>query len=215
MKKNATSELPRVGKRRLPSQERSRQRVERILEAASTLLTTNSVDKLTTRRIAEVAEVNIATLYQFFPNKEAVIFALYEKWLAETGRVMDQAEENGLQTRGWREFFGQLFDALAATNTGVEVKDRLQKAMGMNDELRQLDLVHGQLLAERMTNFMQALGAKLPLVELQHIAVLLLHFERALVTPLANSDETQKPQIFSRGKQSLLEVIGIAFKPET
>ncbi|MEH6631970.1 MAG: TetR/AcrR family transcriptional regulator [Halopseudomonas aestusnigri] len=209
---NPVSKLPKVSKRRLPSQERSRLRVERILDAASTLLTSNSVDKLTTRRIAEVANVNIATLYQFFPNKEAIIFALYEKWLAETKVVLDQAETNYLRTGSWREFFGLLFDALAETNTGIVVKDRLQKAMGMNEDLRQLDLIHGQMLADRMTNFLQILGAKLPLAELQHTAVLLFHFERALVTPLANSDDNQKDLIYSRGKQSLLEVIGIAFK---
>ncbi|WP_419901501.1 TetR/AcrR family transcriptional regulator [Kiloniella sp.] len=201
-----------ISKRRSPSQERSRQRVERILDAASTLLTSNSVDKLTTRRIAEVANVNIATLYQFYPNKEAIIFALYEKWLDETGSAFDRAEAEYLRSGTWREFFDQLIDALAATNTGVEVKDRLQKAMGMNEDLRQLDLLHGQRLADRMVNFLQILGAKLPLQELQNISMLLFHFERALVTPMANSDEEQKPLIYSRGKQSLLEVIGMAFK---
>ncbi|OUS18274.1 hypothetical protein A9Q97_01085 [Rhodospirillales bacterium 47_12_T64] len=210
--KKQAAQRPKISKRRNPSQERSRKGVERILNAASLLLTSNSVDKLTTRRIAEMANVNIATLYQFFPNKEAIIFALYERWLVEAGSAFDHAETNYLRTAGWRDFFEQLIDTMASTNTGIEVKDRLQKAMGMNEDLRQLDLIHGQLLADRMTNFMQALGSKLPIQELQHIAVLLFHFERALVTPMANSNEEQKTMIYNKGKQSLLEVIGIAFK---
>jgi AcrR family transcriptional regulator len=60
-------------RRRQPMQERSRQRVERILAAALNLLEESGGAAVTTRAIAERAGVPVATLYQFFPNREAIL----------------------------------------------------------------------------------------------------------------------------------------------
>ncbi|TQK68361.1 MULTISPECIES: TetR/AcrR family transcriptional regulator [unclassified Nocardioides] len=70
-------------RRRVPAQARSRERVERILEAAARLVVTNGVDGLTTRSIAEAAELPVASLYQYFTDKEAVLLALCERDMAE------------------------------------------------------------------------------------------------------------------------------------
>lgn len=60
-------------RRRQPVQERSRRRVERIRAAALELLETQGVDAVTTRAIAQRAEVPVATVYQFFPNRDAIL----------------------------------------------------------------------------------------------------------------------------------------------
>jgi len=62
--------------RRKPSQERSRDRVERILDATALLLDEMPVDKITTAAIAEKAGVPIGSVYQYFPNKLAVLAQL-------------------------------------------------------------------------------------------------------------------------------------------
>lgn len=59
--------------RKKPRQERSRQTVRAIREACGKVLRREGHEALTTERIAEVAGVNIASLYQYYPNKEAVI----------------------------------------------------------------------------------------------------------------------------------------------
>lgn len=70
-------------RRRLPAQARSRERVERILDAAARLVLSHGVDGLTTRSIAEAAELPVASLYQYFADKEAVLLALCERDMAE------------------------------------------------------------------------------------------------------------------------------------
>ena len=62
--------------RKKPSQERSRDRVERILDATGALLGEMPVDKITTAAIAEKAGVPIGSVYQYFPNKLAVLAEL-------------------------------------------------------------------------------------------------------------------------------------------
>jgi len=70
-------------KRRVPRQERSRRRVEGILDAAATLVVERGVEALTTRDIAEAAGVPVASLYQYFADKEAVLIALAARDMEE------------------------------------------------------------------------------------------------------------------------------------
>lgn len=69
--------------RRVPTQARSRRRVERVLDAAAGLVIEHGVDALTTRSIASSAGVPVASLYQYFADKEAVLLALAERDMAE------------------------------------------------------------------------------------------------------------------------------------
>ncbi len=66
-------------KRRVPQQSRSRERVERILDAAATLVVEQGVDALSTRGIAETAGIPVASLYQYFADKDEILLALVER----------------------------------------------------------------------------------------------------------------------------------------
>ena len=55
--------------RKQPVQQRAKQRVERILDATAELLEGIGFDSITTNLIAERAGVDVASVYQYFPNK--------------------------------------------------------------------------------------------------------------------------------------------------
>jgi AcrR family transcriptional regulator len=69
--------------RREPTQARSRARVEAILDAAEAAIGTNGVAGTTMSAIAERAEVSMASVYQYFPDLKAVIWAMSERFNAE------------------------------------------------------------------------------------------------------------------------------------
>ncbi|MDN4162561.1 TetR/AcrR family transcriptional regulator [Nocardioides abyssi] len=69
--------------RRVPTQARSRRRVEGILDAAARLVVEHGVEALTTRDIAEAAGVPVASLYQYFADKDEVLVALVARDMAE------------------------------------------------------------------------------------------------------------------------------------
>lgn len=69
---------PSITPRKRPKQERSQATVQAILIATTHILTEDGYDQLTTNRVAERAGVSIGSLYQYFPNKKALIFALAE-----------------------------------------------------------------------------------------------------------------------------------------
>ncbi len=69
----------RTTPRKRPRQARSRTTVDTILEATARVLVKRGFDGLTTNMVAEAAGVSIGSLYQYFPNKEALVAALIEK----------------------------------------------------------------------------------------------------------------------------------------
>jgi AcrR family transcriptional regulator len=86
---------PPATPRKRPKQERSQATVQAILTATAHILTEDGYDQLTTNRVAERAGVSIGSLYQYFPNKEALIFALAEHHANEMLQLAQQ-HLNGL-----------------------------------------------------------------------------------------------------------------------
>lgn len=73
--------------RRVPRQQRSRETVAVILEAAAQVFEREGYRSATTNKIAERAGVSIGSLYQYFPNKDALLVALAEHELAASTRL--------------------------------------------------------------------------------------------------------------------------------
>ncbi|MFE3194805.1 TetR/AcrR family transcriptional regulator [Nocardia sp. NPDC059240] len=74
--------------RRTPQQDRSRAMVARILDAGQRVLIAHGYDGASTNRIAAAADISPGSLYQYFPNKDAIVAAVIERYTLEvTERV--------------------------------------------------------------------------------------------------------------------------------
>ncbi|PTM90959.1 TetR/AcrR family transcriptional regulator [Dietzia psychralcaliphila] len=69
--------------RKVPQQARSRAMVERIVEAARVVLVRDGYDSFTTNRVADEARVSPGSLYQYFPDKSALVTEVMDRWSAE------------------------------------------------------------------------------------------------------------------------------------
>jgi len=83
--------------RKLPSQERAQHTVEAIVEAAARILERLGHDGFNTNAVAELAGVSIGTLYQYFPDKDALLGALIAR---ETALLVRDAELAGTERSG-------------------------------------------------------------------------------------------------------------------
>src|SRR5450830_667618 len=75
--------------RKSPLQARSAQTVEIILEAAARILETKGLIACTTNAVAARAGVSIGSLYQYFPNRDALTVALIER---ETTQLLNDVQ---------------------------------------------------------------------------------------------------------------------------
>ena len=80
--------------RKLPSQKRAKITVDTILEAAAQVFTELGYAACTTNKIAERAGVSIGSLYQYFPNKDAIIVSLTEKMFRDGLDIMEGLVED-------------------------------------------------------------------------------------------------------------------------
>lgn len=119
--------------RRQPKQARSQERVKQILDGAEQLFLDVGYDSTTTRAIAALANVSVGSLYQFFPDKEAILKALairymetqYQRFLelhtpealtlplhSYVDRMIDVFDQFYTDYPGSRAIFEQLLDTI-------------------------------------------------------------------------------------------------------
>ncbi len=76
--------------RKAPRQNRSKAMLDLILEAATRVLQRESLAGFNTNRVAEVAGISVGSLYQYFPNKAALVTALIDRVQAAIAVALEQ-----------------------------------------------------------------------------------------------------------------------------
>ena len=111
-----------VSPRKQPRQERSRLTVERIVDAAARIFHDQGYAGATTNDIADEANVSVGSLYQYFPNKDALLVAL-------TKRHIESA------TAG-------LADLLSGLGAGTDLEGLVRAVVDFLVEQHDLDELH-------------------------------------------------------------------------
>lgn len=100
--------------RKSPSQARAKRTIETILEATAQILAEEGSERLTTNYLARKAGFSVGTIYQYFPNREAIVLALIERQRGEVARrvqaVLAQGEGLSAEAR-IRNIIGALHQA--------------------------------------------------------------------------------------------------------
>ncbi|WP_442579752.1 TetR family transcriptional regulator [Mesorhizobium sp. ASY16-5R] len=96
--------------RKTPTQQRSRERVERMLAAARELIAEQGSDALRMSEVAERAGVSIGSLYQFFPDKTAIVGTLVERYNEHGRRCIADGLEKVASEEDMRQAFAALID---------------------------------------------------------------------------------------------------------
>lgn len=84
--------------RKLPMQARAQATRKAIVEAAAQVISAGGLDAFNTNAVAERAGVSIGSLYQYFPNKDAIMAALIcrtqEQRIAALGKTLNEPHGN-------------------------------------------------------------------------------------------------------------------------
>jgi len=96
--------------RKQPVQQRSSETVEAILQATVQVLATVGKERLTTTRVAHRAGVSVGTLYQYFPNKSALLQAILRRHIQGVQTAVEQVCQQQ-RSRPVQEMATSLVDA--------------------------------------------------------------------------------------------------------
>jgi AcrR family transcriptional regulator len=129
--------------RKTPVQARSTFTVEAIFEATVQVLLNVGPQRLTTTRIAERAGISVGTLYQYFPNKQSLLYAVLQRHLERVTATVEQASF---------EHRYQPLEVQVAALVSVYVSAKLANI----DEARALYLISGDAKAQPLVDSMSA-----------------------------------------------------------
>jgi AcrR family transcriptional regulator len=100
--------------RKTPVQSRGRERVERLLDAAAHVFADVGYEAATTDGIAAQAGASIGSLYQFFPNKQALFDAVAKRHLQRASELFDVLLAAHAKGTPWDEMLDRAIDGFAA-----------------------------------------------------------------------------------------------------
>lgn len=103
----------KIAPRRAPKQERGQQRVERLLDAAAQEFARVGYEAATTNAIARRARTSVGSLYQFFPNKEAILYALTDRYLAKMRALHERVLSDPADRLPLAVFYDRLVEGIA------------------------------------------------------------------------------------------------------
>ncbi len=181
---------PDIRPRKSPKQPRSESMVEVLLQAATRVLDRDSLAGFNTNRVAEMAGVSVGSLYQYFPNKSALVAALIDRHQQELANEVERCVHD---TAG-----RPLLEALQML-TAIAIRQQYRKpvlAAALDHEERRLPVGEKLRAAERRiaTALQQLLmrhAAQLPTAPTETTIRDLLVLTKALIE--ADAEDGRKP----------------------
>ena len=175
--------------RNAPIQKRALERRAKILEVTAELLDEVGQDDLTTILVAKRAEMSVGTLYHYFPNKYAILYALAEQWLGEIDTVLQELEAERLETMSLKKFVDKAVERMLLAYTHQRGLLPLVQAMFGVPELKDLDTAHDELIITSMARMFARLEVAERPAELSRLGRGFLEINHALLLVVVNQSK--------------------------
>ena len=175
--------------RNAPIQKRALERRAKILEVTADLLEEVGQDDLTTILVAKRAEMSVGTLYHYFPNKYAILYALAEQWLGEIDTVLQELEAELLETMSLKKFVDKAVERMLLAYTNQRGLLPLVQAMFGVPELKDLDTAHDELIITSMARMFARLEVAERPAELSRLGRGFLEINHALLLVVVNQSK--------------------------
>ncbi|GAB2505094.1 TetR/AcrR family transcriptional regulator [Microbulbifer agarilyticus] len=120
----------------MPTQARAQETVKRILSGARQILREQGEDAMTTRNIADVSGVRTGSIYQYFPNRDSILYALYGQRMEDTVAALEGLFTNAHLELPLEEFLKVMNDTLREDLEWGRPEDvALNRAVGENSQI--------------------------------------------------------------------------------
>ncbi|WP_341368079.1 TetR/AcrR family transcriptional regulator [Yoonia sp. BS5-3] len=145
----------------MAQQPRSQEKVDRILNTTLEMLASDPLQSVGTKSIAAQSGVSVGTIYRFFPNKEAIYYELYQRWLGQSLAALDQLIDNLQGDVTLEEFTDAFLQVMSDHELNANGYWHLRMAMGVSRKLIDLEAKHRMDVGRRIVLLQNTFG-KLP-----------------------------------------------------
>ncbi len=187
-------------RRRVPTQERSKARYERILDAADAVFARVGYEAATTEEIAERAETSIGSVYQFFPHKRALFGALRERYLDRARELFDELLTPEAILRPWPLLLDDVVDAFWRFHCAAPGFRAVWIHQSITAEMLAAGDAMNRLLAARAADVMGTLAPQLSAERRGFVATSLVEMISALLFVAVRRDEPEAEALVAETK---------------
>jgi AcrR family transcriptional regulator len=199
--------LRKTTQRAQPIQKRAQERRQQILELTAQLLEEVGQDDLTTILVAKRAGVSVGTLYHYFPNKYAILYALAEQWVGEMDIALQELEAENIEDQSVKCFVERSVERmLAVYNNQLGLLPLVQAMYGV-PELKELDLIHDELIITSMARMFKRMDISSKPNELARLGRTYLELSHALILVVVNQNKTDGEKTLSELKYLSLSLL--------
>ena len=181
--------LPADTQRRVPTQERSRARLARILACAEALIAEKGSDRLRMAEVADAAGISIGSLYQYFPEKSAIIHALAAGYNAACRETIVASLRDVSDVPGFIAAFTELMTGFYALVRNSPVIRDIWAGMQADRTLAALQLEESRAMGELLASTVARVRPRLDPRHLSVTTFLLWDLGDATVRLAIASDE--------------------------
>lgn len=180
-----------------PVQSRSILRSKQIIDVTSELLEKEGLDDLNTIVIAKEVGISIGSLYHYFPNKYAILYAMGLSWLESIEGVLNEVQEWPLESLELTTLIDQLLSINLKTYKKQKAILTLVQAMFSVKELRELDQKHDDLVISKMAIVFKRIGIDHHIRERERLARLYLEVTHSTFLVVVNQNEQRAKRTLS------------------
>ena len=180
---------------RIPRQQRSRERVEAILEAAKSLIIEKGSAGLKIQEIAQRAGVTAGSMYQYFPNKSAILHALAQQYLDQFHALMQSSlQEKPDSLQECVQVLDSLYEKFYQMNLEDPVLRDIWLSISVDKTMRDLDIQSARRNATLLLETFKHLFAPQHWPGLHRYFLLVVHITPPAIrlALMSDSDEASK-----------------------
>ena len=164
-------------------------------------------DDLTTILVAKRAGVSVGTLYHYFPNKYAIMYALAEQWVGEMDIALQELEAEAIEGLSLKRFVERCIERMRLVYVNQQGLLPLVQAMYGVPELAELDLIHDELIIASMARMFERMDISSDTHELARLGRTYLELTHALIMVVVNQNAADGAKTLSELKHLSLMLL--------
>lgn len=196
---------------RKPVQARARRRREALLDATARILEQSGYDALSTNAVAREAGTSIGALYEYFPNREALLAGLLERYGERLAGIIDEAVAGA--EGDWRRAAADVVGAFARFWMDEPGYRATWLGAQSSPLLRETGARWADAFTDRLAALLAPLAPSLPRRELRRVARTAVHLVSGLLLVAVQSSPARRRELVAETVVALTAYLAARLPP--